>query len=43
MLNEDGTYSSIAEVIQQWQEDGIPQEWINRWIQGYESKRREDE
>ena len=35
ILNEEGTWERIVDIIKQWQEDNVPQVWVDRWLQGF--------
>ena len=36
MLNSDGTYSIVAELVLQYQKQGIPRKNIDMWLMGLE-------
>ena len=43
ILNQEGNWEWVVDIIKQWQEDNVPQVWIDRWLQGFLKRREYDE
>ena len=43
ILNQEGNWEWVVDIIKQWQEDNVPQVWVDRWLQGLLKRRENDE